>query len=78
MNQCDGCMQRAQKRGHLHVDKEGHAFMACQQDRYSASDERPQCQECGGSGLVDSSGFGDLDVCEDCGGTGGTGGVSNG
>jgi hypothetical protein len=29
-----------------------------------------QCPECNGSGLEDSSGFGDLDACEECGGSG--------
>jgi hypothetical protein len=35
MNQCDGCMQRAPLRGHLHIDKDGHAFMACERERYA-------------------------------------------
>jgi len=33
-NQCDGCMQGAPLRGHLHIDKDDHAFMVCQRERY--------------------------------------------
>ena len=33
-NQCDGCAQNAQLRDNLHIDKDGHAFMVCQRERY--------------------------------------------
>ena len=33
-NQCDGCQQEAPLRDGLHIDKNGHAFMACQKQRY--------------------------------------------
>lgn len=36
VNQCDGCRQGAPLRGDLHIDKDGHAFMACQRERYAA------------------------------------------
>lgn len=44
MNQCDGCMQRAPTRNGLHLDKDGHAFMACQREKYL---EQVICLSCG-------------------------------
>jgi len=36
----------------------------------TASPSERTCPDCNGSGLVDVSGFGDLDACDGCGGTG--------
>lgn len=38
-NQCDGCQQDAPLRDGLHVDKDGHAFMACQKHKYEKHNE---------------------------------------
>jgi hypothetical protein len=35
MNQCDGCMQGADLRGGLHVDRYGKAFMGCERHKYA-------------------------------------------
>jgi hypothetical protein len=37
-NQCDGCMQGAELRGGMHIDRSGHAFMSCQRDKYEAKE----------------------------------------
>ena len=44
VNQCDGCMQRAPLRDHLHVDENGRAFMACEREKY---EDRVTCLSCG-------------------------------
>ena len=35
VNQCDGCMQGAEIRNGLHVDRYGKAFMACERAKYT-------------------------------------------
>lgn len=39
-NQCDGCMQGAELRNGLHVDRYGKAFMACERERYAPSEQQ--------------------------------------
>lgn len=47
LNQCDGCRQSAPLKYGLHIDKDGHAFMRCQKERYEPDLNRVTCLSCG-------------------------------